>query len=54
VTEEPTQETPAGAEIPVPKRKDVFADLRKVAKARPDDEDESDASAGSAEQEQGE
>ena len=30
---EPTQTTPEGAEIPVPKRADVFADLRKVAKA---------------------
>lgn len=48
-----TQETPAGATIPTPKRKDVFGDLRKVAKARLRDDD-SDASAGSAEDEQGE
>lgn len=30
---EPTQTTPQGEVIPVPKRTDVFADLRKVAKA---------------------
>jgi len=28
---EPTQETPRGVEIPVPRRRDVFGDLRKVA-----------------------
>ncbi len=32
--DEPTQETPAGAEIPIPTRKDVFRDLGKVAKPR--------------------
>ena len=35
--EEPTQETPAGETIPVPKRKDVFRDLEKVAKPRTKD-----------------
>ncbi len=30
---EPTQTTPAGQKIGLPKRKDVFASLRKVAKA---------------------
>jgi len=38
---EPTQETPAGAEIPIPTRDEVFRDLGKVAKPRkpsvPDD-----------------
>jgi hypothetical protein len=29
-----TQTTPQGAEIPVPKRKDVLRDLRKVAKPK--------------------
>jgi len=29
-----TQTTPKGAEIPVPKRKDVLRDLRKVAKPK--------------------
>lgn len=29
---EPTQKTPKGARIPVPKRGDVMRDLRKVAK----------------------
>jgi len=33
MTKEPTQETEKGHEIPVPKRADVLADLRKVAKA---------------------
>jgi hypothetical protein len=33
--DEPTQQTPWGATIPVPKRKDVLDALRKVA--RPDD-----------------
>ena len=50
---EPTQTTPAGAKIPVPKRKDVLADMRRVANARPDDDD-SDASADSADEEPGE
>ena len=31
--QEPTQRTPKGLEIPVPKRKDVMDALRKVAKA---------------------
>jgi len=30
--EEPKQETPAGAEIPIPNRDEVLRDLRKVAK----------------------
>ena len=33
--EEPTQETPARAEIPIPTRKDVSGDLAKVAKPKP-------------------
>ena len=33
----PTQQTPAGATIPVPTREDVMHDLRRVARA--DDED---------------
>jgi hypothetical protein len=45
----PTQQTPQGAEIPVPSVGDVMRDLRKVAKGRPP----SDTSAGSAEDEQG-
>jgi hypothetical protein len=41
--DEPTQETPQGAEIPIPTRKDVFGDLAKVARPRkpPDDQDDS-------------
>lgn len=41
VSGEPTQETPEGASIPVPKRGDVLRDLRKVAKPveRPSDTD---------------
>ena len=36
---EPTQDTPGGATIPVPKRKDVLGDLRKIAKAdKPSDD----------------
>jgi hypothetical protein len=31
--DEETQETPAGAEIPVPSKVDVFRDLEKVAKS---------------------
>jgi hypothetical protein len=50
---EPTQQTPGGATIPVPKRKDVLGDLAKIAKARPRD-DESDASESGAEQQQSE
>lgn len=50
-----TQKTPQGETIPVPKRGDVFKDLRKVAKAKPPKEsDDSDASAGSAEDQQSE
>jgi hypothetical protein len=33
--DQPTQETPEGATIPVPTRKDVFRDLEKVAKPSP-------------------
>lgn len=50
---EPKQETPGGVEIPVPKRKDVLGDLRKVAKARPRDDD-SDAGESGPEQQQSE
>jgi hypothetical protein len=32
---EPTQKTPEGLEIPVPKREDFFANLEKVAKKKP-------------------
>lgn len=40
-TDEPTQATPQGHEIPVPLREDVFADLRKAARpARPGPEEE--------------
>lgn len=46
---EPTQETPEGATIPVPKRGDVLRDLRKVAKA---DKPPSDAGSGGAEEQQ--
>jgi hypothetical protein len=47
------QETPAGHEIPVPTRGDVFADLAKVAKAKPPkpSDDDSAAREGSTEQE---
>ncbi len=31
---EPTQKTPKGHEIPVPKRGDVLRDLKKVAKGK--------------------
>lgn len=54
-TNEPTQETPEGHTIPVPTRKAVFDDFRKVAgKAKPDNESEadSDAGEGSAEDQQ--
>jgi hypothetical protein len=34
--DEPTQETPKGAEIPIPTREEVFRDLGKVAKPRKD------------------
>jgi hypothetical protein len=39
---EPTQKTPAGLEIPVPKREDVRAFFRKVFRSsdEPPDEDE--------------
>jgi hypothetical protein len=32
---EPTQRTPAGAEIPIPTRKDVFGDLDKAMRPVP-------------------
>lgn len=51
--EGPTQETPAGAEIPVPTRDEVFRDLGKVAKPRTPPLDQDDDSAdgeGSPEQ----
>lgn len=32
--DEPMQETPGGAEIPVPSKVDVFRDLEKIAKPR--------------------
>jgi hypothetical protein len=32
---DPTQKTPKGAEIPVPKRKEFYANLDKMVKARP-------------------
>jgi hypothetical protein len=32
--DEPTQSTPTGHKIPVPKRKDVFRDLENIAKSR--------------------
>lgn len=51
---EPTQETPGGATIPVPKRKDVFGDLAKVAKAKPPVGEASDAGESSPEDQQGE
>ncbi len=47
---EPTQTTPAGAEIPVPTRGDVLRDLLKVA-TPPVEPDESDARGSSAEEE---
>ena len=33
----PTQETPAGAEIPIPSREDFFRDLDKASRPLPDD-----------------
>lgn len=45
-----TQRTPHGAEIPVPKRDDVFRDLRRVAKRA----DDSDASESGAKEQDGE
>lgn len=41
---DPTQETPGGGTIPVPKRQDVLRDLRKVAKSKPPVDDDSAAS----------
>jgi len=35
VRKQPTQTTPKGAKIPVPKRRDFLSDLRKVAKPKP-------------------
>ena len=56
MAEKPTQETPEGHTIPVPKRKSVFDDFRKVAgKAKPSNESESsDAGESGAEDQQGE
>lgn len=50
--EMPTQETPAGHKIPVPKRTDVLRDMRKVAGKAP--KPESDASSSGAQEQQGE
>ena len=36
---EPTQKTPKGHEIPVPKRSDFLRDLKKAAKAKPSTSD---------------
>lgn len=47
MADEPTQETPKGHEVPVPKRADVFSDLRKVAKPV---EQPSDTGGGSADE----
>jgi hypothetical protein len=46
---EPTQETPEGATIPVPKRGKVLRDMRKIAKA---DKPPSDADGGGTEEQQ--
>lgn len=35
---EPTQKTPTGHEIPVPKKADVLKDFKKVSKPKPHDE----------------
>ncbi len=48
----PTQETPAGHEIPAPKRRDVFRDMRKVVGKQPVPQKDSDAG-GSGAEEQG-
>ena len=53
MAKEPTQETPTGETIPVPKRGDVLRDMEKIAKARPR-EVESDAGESSAEEQQSE
>lgn len=49
--DEPTQETPAGAKIPIPTRRDVFRDLSKVAKprTRPDADESADVGEGGPE-----
>jgi len=47
-----TQRTEQGIEIPVPKRRDVLRDLRKIAKA--DTREDGDSAASGPEQEQGE
>jgi len=39
--DEPTQRTEKGAEIPVPKRGDVFRDLEKVARPKPENSPDS-------------
>lgn len=46
------QQTPAGNEIPVPTREEVFRDLAKVARAKPPEssEDDSDDRDGGAAQ----
>lgn len=38
---QPTQTTPKGAEIPIPKRADVLRDLRKTATPKPVEKPES-------------
>jgi hypothetical protein len=43
---EPTQETPQGQEIPVPKRGDVLRDLAKIAKANKPASDDRGSGAG--------
>lgn len=52
--QEPTQETPGGGTIPVPKRKAVFDDLRKVVGQQPAPQENSDTGSGSTEKQQGE
>ena len=37
---EPMQDTPKGAEIPIPKRDDFLRDLRKVAEPEPERSDD--------------
>lgn len=41
--DEPAQRTKRGTEIPVPKRDDFLRDLKRVARRRDPDDDESDA-----------
>lgn len=48
---EPTQRTPEGAEIPVPKRGDFMRDMEKVAPpAKPDERNDDSRADGSPEQ----